>query len=282
MIGQYFMLNILVFINLGRFFGMFLVCFVVLIEDDMESIMKVVYDVVMIQKVGGGCIDGNVKIIFENDGEEYIMMMVEMYERYKDFGEFYDLEYNCWGINVEEVLVYVKFFDLLIKEIIKGKVKVIWKYEFGEDVFKYEIKINKGIRVLMLLWYLFFVIIQDFKIVEKRVDEFREGDMLVGGMLSDDDYEFFLDYWFVGFIVGDGSIDKYCFYVKGYEYVYDRLRIYDYIIEIFGIINDYFEKIFGKRYSFQRDRNIYYIDIKVKGIIFYYIEFLRGIINGIL
>lgn len=87
------------------------------------------------------------------------MMMVEMYERYKDFGEFYDLEYNCWGINVEEVLVYVKFFDLLIKEIIKGKVKVIWKYEFGEDVFKYEIKINKGIRVLMLLWYLFFVII---------------------------------------------------------------------------------------------------------------------------
>ncbi len=288
MTGQYFMPNTPpALINSGRPpLGMLSACFVVPIEDDMESIMKAAHDVAMIQKAGGGgCIDGNAKIIFENDGEEHIMTMAEMYERYKDLGEFYDPEYNRWGgINVEEVPVYVKSFDPSTKEITKGKVKVIWKYELGEDVPKYEIKTNKGTRVLTSPWHPFFVLTQDLKIVEKRADELREGgDMLVGGMPSDDDYEFLLDYWLAGFIAGgDGSIDKYRSHVKGHEYVYDRLRIYDYTTETLGIINDHLEKTFGKRYSLQRDRNIHYIDIKAKGgITSHYIELLRGITNGI-
>lgn len=99
----------------------------------------------------------------------------------------------------------MKSFDPSTKEITKGKVKVIWKYELGEDVPKYEIKTNKGTRVLTSPWHPFFVITQDLKIVEKRADELREGDMLVGGMPSDDDYEFLLDYWLAGFIAGDGA-----------------------------------------------------------------------------
>lgn len=97
MTGQYFMPNTPALINSGRPLGMLSACFVVPIEDDMESIMKAAHDVAMIQKAGGGCIDGNAKIIFENDGEEHIMTMAEMYERYKDLGEFYDPEYNRWG-----------------------------------------------------------------------------------------------------------------------------------------------------------------------------------------
>ncbi len=150
MTGQYFMPNTPALINSGRPLGMLSACFVVPIEDDMESIMKAAHDVAMIQKAGGGgCIDGNAKIIFENEGEEHIMTMAEMYERYKDLGEFYDPEYNRWGgINVEEVPVYVKSFDPSTREITKGKVKVLWKYELGEDVPKYEIKTNKGTRIL--------------------------------------------------------------------------------------------------------------------------------------
>ncbi|ASJ06362.1 adenosylcobalamin-dependent ribonucleoside-diphosphate reductase [Thermococcus pacificus] len=54
MTGQIFMPNTPALINSGRPLGMLSACFVVPIEDDMESIMKAAHDVAMIQKMGGG------------------------------------------------------------------------------------------------------------------------------------------------------------------------------------------------------------------------------------
>ncbi len=54
MTGQVFMPNTPALINSGRPLGMLSACFVVPIEDDMESIMKAAHDVAMIQKMGGG------------------------------------------------------------------------------------------------------------------------------------------------------------------------------------------------------------------------------------
>ncbi|NJE54576.1 adenosylcobalamin-dependent ribonucleoside-diphosphate reductase [Thermococcus sp. 21S9] len=54
MAGQVFMPNTPALINSGRPLGMLSACFVVAIEDDMESIMKAAHDVAMIQKMGGG------------------------------------------------------------------------------------------------------------------------------------------------------------------------------------------------------------------------------------
>ncbi|ASJ15358.1 adenosylcobalamin-dependent ribonucleoside-diphosphate reductase [Thermococcus radiotolerans] len=54
MTSQVFMPNTPALINSGRPLGMLSACFVVPIEDDMESIMKAAHDVAMIQKMGGG------------------------------------------------------------------------------------------------------------------------------------------------------------------------------------------------------------------------------------
>ncbi|EHR79716.1 response regulator SirA [Thermococcus litoralis DSM 5473] len=54
MVSQIFMPNTPALINSGRPLGMLSACFVVPIEDDMESIMKAAHDVAIIQKMGGG------------------------------------------------------------------------------------------------------------------------------------------------------------------------------------------------------------------------------------
>lgn len=281
MTHQIFMPNTPALINAGRPLGMLSACFVVPIEDDMESIMKAAHDVAMIQKMGGGCIDGNARIVFENDAETHIMTMEGMYERYRGLGEFYDGSLNRYGIDVRNKEIYVSSFDPETGEIVKGKVSFIWRYDLDNGEEKCEIKTNRGTRILTSAWHPFFVLTPDLKVVQKRADELKEGDILIGGMPKVNTVNFNFDYWLAGFIAGKGSTYKYGDRAKGSECPCDTLRINDHTPETLERINDYLGKTSGKRYPCQKDRNIYRLDIKDSEITGRYMRILEGIQNGI-
>jgi ribonucleoside-diphosphate reductase alpha chain len=239
-------------------------CFVIPVEDSIESIFDAIKIMAIVQKAGGGCVDGRAKLVFENDGEFHVLSMRRFYEKYRH-KEFYDGEFNRNGIDVRDKQIYVFSFDPKTKELARGKVQFIWKYVLDNGEEKYEIKTNKGTKILTSAWHPFLVMTPDFEVVQKGADEIKKGDMILGAIPPKVNTSFDFDYWMTGFIVGDGSIGKYRNRAAGYET--DRLRIYDNCKETLEKINNHLEKKFRRRYSIQKDRNIFYIDIKNKEII---------------
>ena len=249
-------------------------CFVIPIEDSIESIFNALKVMALVQKAGGGCIDGRAKLAFENDAEFHVLDMKGFYEKYKH-NEFYDEGFDRYGVDVRDKQIYVYSFDPKSRELIKGKVQFIWKYVLNKGEEKYEIKTNKGTKILTSAWHPFFVVTPDFKIMQKRSDELRKGEMILGAIPPKIDAKFDFDYWLIGFITGDGSIGKYKNRITGYES--DRIRIYDNRRETLEKINDHLERKFGKRYAIQRDRNIFYIDIKTPEVTSYYIKLKENV-----
>jgi len=244
-------------------------CFVIPVEDSIESIFDALKVMAIVQKSGGGCVDGRAKLVFENDGEFHVLSMSRFYEKNRH-KEFYDGEFNRHGIDVRNKQIFVFSFDPKTKELARGKVQFIWKYVLSNGEEKHEIKTNKGTKILTSAWHPFLVMTPNFEVVQKRADEIKKGDMILGAIPPKVKTSFDFDYWTTGFIVGDGSIGRYRNRAAGYET--DRLRIYDNCKETLEKINKHLEKKFRRRYSIQKDRNIFYIDIKNKEIISYYLK----------
>ena len=244
-------------------------CFVIPVEDSIESIFDALKVMAIVQKSGGGCVDGRAKLVFENDGEFHVLSMSRFYEKNRH-KEFYDGEFNRHGIDVRDKRIFVFSFDPKTKELARGKVQFIWKYVLSNGEEKHEIKTNKGTKILTSAWHPFLVMTPNFEVVQKRADEIKKGDMILGAIPPKVKTSFDFDYWTTGFIVGDGSIGRYRNRAAGYET--DRLRIYDNCKETLEKINKHLEKKFRRRYSIQKDRNIFYIDIKNKEIISYYLK----------
>ncbi len=249
-------------------------CFVIPIEDDMESIFEALKTMALVQKAGGGCIDGKAKIVFENDSEFHVLSLEDFYQKYKG-NEFYDAKYDRYGIDVRNKNIYVYSFDPKRKRVVKGKVQFIWKYILGENVKKFSIITKKGTRIITSPWHPFFVLTPNFEIIQKRADELQKNDMIIGS-LPIEEIGFNFDYWLLGFITGDGCIGKY----KNKNYETCRIRIYDNVKETLEKINAHLERKFGKKYAIQKDRNIFYIDIKTPKVTSYYLKLKKKVFKN--
>ncbi|MFA4647660.1 adenosylcobalamin-dependent ribonucleoside-diphosphate reductase [Pyrococcus kukulkanii] len=176
MTNQVFMPNTPALINSGRPLGMLSACFVVPIEDDMESIMKAAHDVAMIQKAGGGTGMNFSKLRPEGD-------IVGTTTGAACFTGDTRILTDRGFIPIEE-LVKTNSTPKIITH--KGVKRVVEKYDNGEmEVFRiitedgYEVKVTKEHK--------FLVFDEDGNPVLKPLMELKEGDYIY--ILAPDEFD---------------------------------------------------------------------------------------------
>ncbi|AEC51907.1 ribonucleotide-diphosphate reductase alpha subunit [Pyrococcus sp. NA2] len=176
MTNQVFMPNTPALINSGRPLGMLSACFVVPIEDDMESIMKAAHDVAMIQKMGGGTGINFSKLRPEGD-------LVGTTTGAACFTGDTRVLTERGFIPIEELVKTNQSPRIISHE---GPKKIVEKYDNGEmEVFRvvtedgYEVKVTKEHK--------FLVFDENGNPILKPLMELKEGDYIY--VLTPDDFD---------------------------------------------------------------------------------------------
>ena len=235
-------------------------CFVLPIEDDMESIFDAVKWLALIQQAGGGCIAGNSKVLTSYCGLEDIELL---YRRLKKGRQEIKSAANGWKVNVDDLKINTLSFDSKTGRFLKEKILFVWRYELPKEKI-YRVKAQGGLEVSTSDWHPFFIFDKG-TVIERRADELKKGDLLITGNQTSLDQWLFDDYqsvdgviideevgWLVGYILGDGSFGRVKANTKEKKY-YQRLRLFDGRKENLRKAQKIFKKLTGKQISIQKD-----------------------------